>query len=404
MYKVFWCKVNKYYLNKWLAYFEQNKQDISDDLMIATCVVTDRAKNKWLKEVRLALESWQKVYITWCGVFDKWKKMDDEEFYTIYPELSGFQNMIKLLWEEPGRVDTREVATHEFKTTNLYTKKFVMIQNGCDTHCTFCLTILKRWSNRSRNLEDIIMEINEFVAGDGKEIVLTGINLAARWSESTRKPEQSKFTELLEAIIKHTSVPRIRISSLGPEFLDDRFFELIKNKRFLNHFHFSIQSFSDKVLKLMNRNYDAVLLDNVLTRIRNLDRDDKDLISIWADIITGFPGETAEEFQKTVEGVRKYGITKLHSFPFSAHEKWESVPAAKLPEQIPFSERKKRNAELLAVWDEVRNEFLMKNKGVKHKALIEWKQWWKFHAWTENYIQIELIWDYKRGDVIEVIT
>jgi MiaB/RimO family radical SAM methylthiotransferase len=196
-----------------------------------------------------------------------------------------------------------------------------MIQNGCDTHCTFCLTILKRGKNRSRTLEDIIMEINEFVAGGGKEIVLTGINLAAWGSESTRKPEQSKFSDLLHAIIKYTSVPRIRISSLGPEFLDEKFFELMKNPRFLPHFHFSIQSFSDKVLKLMNRNYDAELLDVVLTRIRNLERDDKEFISIGADIITGFPGETAEEFEKTVEGVRKYGITKLHAFPFSAHEK-----------------------------------------------------------------------------------
>jgi len=403
MYKIFWCKVNKYYLNKWLAYFEQNNQDISKDLIVATCVVTDRAKNKWLREVKLALEKNQKVYITWCGVFEKWEKMSDEQFYAIYPELSEFKNMIELLWEEPGRTDTREVATHEFKTTNLYTKKFVMIQNGCDTHCTFCLTILKRGKNRSRTLEDIIMEINEFVAGGGKEIVLTGINLAAWGSESTRKPEQSKFSDLLHAIIKYTSVPRIRISSLGPEFLDEKFFELMKNPRFLPHFHFSIQSFSDKVLKLMNRNYDAELLDVVLTRIRNLERDDKEFISIGADIITGFPGETAEEFEKTVEGVRKYGITKLHAFPFSAHEKWEPVPAAKLPEQIPFSQRKQRNAKLLAIWDEVRNQFVAKNKWTKHTVLIEQIKWWKFHWWTENYIQIELGGEYKKGDVVEMM-
>jgi threonylcarbamoyladenosine tRNA methylthiotransferase MtaB len=226
MHKVFWCKVNKYYLNKWLAYFDSKDQDISQDLLIATCVVTDRAKNKWLKEVRLALEKWQKVYITWCWVFDTWKKMDDKQFYAVYPELSDYKNKIELLWEEPDRIDTREVSSHQFKTTNLYTKKFVMLQNGCDTHCTFCLTILKRGKNRSRDLEDIIMEINEFVAWGGKEIVLTWINLAARWSDSTRKPEQSKFSELLHAIIKYTSVKRIRISSLWPEFLDDRFFEL----------------------------------------------------------------------------------------------------------------------------------------------------------------------------------
>jgi tRNA A37 methylthiotransferase MiaB len=104
-----------------------------------------------------------------------------------------------------------------------------------------------------------------------------------------------------------------------------------------------------------------------------------------------------------VEGVRKYVITKLHAFPFSAHEKWESVPAAKLPEQIPFSDRKKRNSELMLVGDHVRNEFLLKNKWKKHIVLVEWKQRGKIHAWTENYIQVELDGEYKKGDLVEVM-
>ncbi len=403
MYKIFGCKVNKYYLNKRLDYFSTTNQDISQDLIVATCVVTDRAKNKRLKEVKNALARWQKVYITWCGVFDRWKKMTNKEFYNIYPELSEFENKIELLWEEPWRTDTREVASHNFKKTNLYTKKFVMIQNGCDSHCTFCLTILKRWKNRSRDLADIILEINEFVDAGGKEIVLTGINLAARWSKSTRNPQESRFSELLEAIIKKTDVMRIRISSLGPEFLDDRFFEIIRNPRFMSHFHFSIQSFSDNILKLMNRNYDSDLLDSVLTRIRNLDRADKEFISIWADIISGFPGETEEDFQKTVEWIQKYGITKLHAFPFSAHEKWETVPASKLPGQIHFSQRKERNSHLLSLADQLRNEFIQKNKGVKHSILVEEKKWWKWQWRTENYIQIKLDWDYKKWDIVEVV-
>jgi threonylcarbamoyladenosine tRNA methylthiotransferase MtaB len=151
----------------------------------------------------------------------------------------------------------------------------------------------------------------------------------------------------------------------------------------------------------MNRNYDAELLDRVLTRIRTLERPDQEFISIGADIITWFPGETEEEFQKTIDGVKKYGITKLHAFPFSAHEKGETVPAAKLPDQIPFAERKQRNSQLLAVGDEVRNDFIAKNKWRSHQVLIEAKHKWKFHGWTENYIQIEFDWEYKRGDIIE---
>ena len=89
--------------------------------------------------------------------------------------------------------------------------------------------------------------------------------------------------------MEQTSVPRIRISSLDPQYLDDRFFELMKNPRFCPHFHLSVQSFSDRVLKLMNRAYDSKKLDEVLTKLRNLNRPDKDSVSLGADIISGFP-------------------------------------------------------------------------------------------------------------------
>jgi len=93
----------------------------------------------------------------------------------------------------------------------------------------------------------------------------------------------------LEAILEQTTIPRIRISSLDPQYLDDRFFELMNNPRLCPHFHLSIQSFSDTVLKLMNRAYDSKKLDEVLKKLRNLNRPDAELVSIGADIISGFP-------------------------------------------------------------------------------------------------------------------
>lgn len=171
--------------------------------------------------------------------------------------------------------------------------------------------------------------------------------------------------------MEQTTIPRIRISSIDPQYLTDEFFEVIRDPRFVPHFHFSIQSFSDKVLKLMHRGYDRAQLDAVLEKMRTLDRPDRDQISLGADIICGFPGETEEDFQESCEGVRKYRITKLHAFPFSDHHKAERIPASLLPNQVPQAIRKERNRRLIEVGDEVRDSFVAAQYGKKLHVLIE---------------------------------
>jgi len=401
-YKIFGCKVNKYYLNKWLNYFS-NHESIPNSCIIATCVVTDRAKDKFIKETLIQLTEWKHVYLTWCAVFDEWKKMDDDKFYSIYPQLAEYSENITLLSEEPDRDDTREIKTHQFKeNANIYTKNFIVIQNGCDSHCSFCLTVSKRWPSQSIPADEIVEQINDFVDIWGKEIVITGVNLAAWGCSSTKKPEESQFSDLLQYILDETKIERIRISSLWPEFLDEKFFEVVKNPRFLSHFHFSIQSFSDNVLRAMNRNYDSERLDYVLTKIRKLDRPDKDQISIWADIIVWFAWETDEDFQQTVEWIKKYRITKLHAFPFSSHDKGESIPAHLFKNQVPFHIKKQRERELISVWNEIREKFIAENKWLPQKVLVEEKKNGKWRGWTGNYIQVELDWEHKRGEIVEI--
>lgn len=424
-YKIFGCKVNKYYLNKWLNYFSKmpplsssSKQintkletkgieveDINtENILIATCVVTDRAKNKFIKETLKQISSWKHIYLTGCAAFDNGKKMTEEKFYKTYPELKTFQNKITLLWEEPERNDTRKIWTQKFKdTANIYTKKFIVIQNWCDNYCSFCLTIHKRGKSQNIAAEEIIQEINDFVEIGWKEIVITGINLAARWCKDTKKPNENKFAELLQTIIVKTNIERIRISSLWPEFLNDEFFEVIKNTRFLPHFHISIQSFSNNILKSMNRNYDSNLLDNIISKLKNLDRPDKDKISIWGDIIIGFPWETEEDFQDTVKWIQKHQINKVHAFPFSAHDKWETIPAHSFQNQVPQEIKKQREKELKEITDKIREEFIQKNTWKKHQVLIEEKRNEIQKWWTENYIQVELDWNHNRWEIIEIV-
>ncbi len=402
-YKIFGCKVNKFYANKRLAYLKKYN-NFSDwkNILIASCVVTDRAKKKWIKEVKNYLNQWYKVYLTGCWAFDKGESMDYDKFFQIYPELKDYKLNVVLLWEDPEKQFDINIDLTDILENQIYTKKFVVIQSGCDTNCTFCLTTYKRWKHRSRPIEEIVEEVKKFEDIWWKEIVLTGVNLAAWWAENTRKPETSKFSDLLEIILKRTNIPRIRISSIWPEFLDDKFFEIIQDERFLPHFHFSIQHFSDKILKSMNRNYDYRLLERVLKKIRNLNRKDKDFISIGADLIVWFPGETEEDFDILLKWIQDFEITKVHGFPFSPHLKWETVPASKFPNQLSNEIKKQREKQMLDLADKIRKNFISKNIWRKTKILLEEEKNWKWLWWTDNYIQVMLEWDYKRGDIVEI--
>lgn len=397
-YKIFGCKVNKYFLNQRLDYFHQNGNNLDDTLLIATCVVTDRAKNKWMREVKHAIQEWLKVSITWCWTFSRWNLALESEFYSIYPELKQYSDKITLLPESPSK------NWFEYKIwwkSSVYTKHFLIVQNGCDNHCSFCLTVAKRWPHISRSLEEIIEEIQEIESQWWKEIVITWINLAARWCSNSTKPEETKFPLLLREILNKTTIPRIRISSMWPEYANDEFFEVVCDERILPHFHYSIQSFSDNVLQNMWRHYSADELKIVLKKTRNLKK--KNLISIWADIIIWFPWETESDFLDTYNWIEEFWITKLHAFPFSDHTQRERIPASFLPNQVKQSVKKDREIRLISKWDEIREKFIAQNKWTSHKVLIEERRNWKRRWWTENYIQIEVEGDYSRGEIIDLV-
>lgn len=401
--KVYGCKVNKFYLNKRIAHLEATNQ-VNDNLfLVATCVVTDRAKMKWVKEIIEQAKLGKQILIAGCGSITKGKATERSAFFAYYPELAPYQEQITLLAEDPLEEESELAFSFKMPNQKLRTKNYVIIQNGCDNHCSFCLTIFKRGAHRNRPLPEIIKEIKQIEAEGGKEIVLTGINLAAWGASNTRHAKESRFNELLEAILEQTTIPRIRISSLDPQYLDDRFFELMNNPRFCPHFHLSIQSFSDTVLKLMNRAYDSKKLDEVLKKLRNLNRPDAELVSIGADLISGFPWETEADFQITCEAVQKYRITKLHAFPFSDHHKAERIPASSLPDQVPNEIRKSRNRKLIEIGDLVRDAFVAQNYGKKLQVLIEENKNGKVKGWTENYLQISLPWSYEKGSLVEVI-
>ncbi len=422
-YKVFGCKVNKYYTDRWL-----NSEYLADKsgTFVASCVVTDSAKRKWVRFVKKELQniSWeQKIYISGCGAFKDGKAQDN--FFTLYPDLAISQEKIEVLDEAPLEDSHKESLREETQQyhqenqvknkidlsklqkaqkTQIYTKKFILIQGWCDSFCSFCLTVQKRWRHFYRSREDIVEEIQDFEKQWGKEVVLTGVNLSAWGLENTHDIKnfssdvvkngksggnQSRFAELLHYILENTSIPRIRISSLWPEFVTDKVLEILSNERIYPHFHFSIQSGATNVLKSMARHYDGEYMKNLLLKTRNITRDDNVSISIWADLIVWFPGETEEDFMQTYNMVKDCKITKVHAFPFSAHTMWESVPAGKFKNQISESIKKDRMKRLMALWEKIREEFKSSQSGKVLKVLVEKSSWNEFSWWSENYIEID---------------
>lgn len=389
-YKVFWCKVNKYYTDEWLnSRYLQDKSGV----FIASCVVTDNAKKKWIKFVKSEipnLKENEKIYISWCWAFKDWELQ--ENFYLIYPDLKEFENKIEILPEKPFPVvplldKVRLDGKLKLPKLNLTTKKFLLIQGWCDSFCTFCLSVIKRWKHFYKSREDIVDEITEFELQGWKEIVITWVNLWAWWKENTNDYKDSKLSEILEYILQKTEIPRIRISSLWPEFVDEKTLKIFENKRILPHFHFSIQSWSNNILKLMKRHYNWEYVRNLLKKVREIKREDWVSISIWADLIVWFPGETDDDFLETLDLVKNFWITKVHGFPFSAHNLWETVPASFFPNQVDEKTKKQRITKLLKIAENVRNEFINLEKWKTFEVLIENVKWnfWKW--WNENYIE-----------------
>lgn len=138
----------------------------------------------------------------------------------------------------------------------------------------------------------------------------------------------------------------------------------------------------------MNRGYSKQQLETVLQKFRSLQRSDLDYLSLGADLITGFPGETEEDFAEILQGVQDYQINKLHAFPFSDHHRGERIPASKFPDQLPYAERKERNRKLIALGEEVKAAFIQKNIGRTASVLIESHQKGLARGWTDNYLQV----------------
>jgi threonylcarbamoyladenosine tRNA methylthiotransferase MtaB len=255
----------------------------------------------------------------------------------------------------------------------------VAVQTGCDDVCAFCITRVARGPHRSLPAAEVVRRVAEAEANGVREVVLTGVNLAAWGCEDTRRPEGSRLADLLGRLLQETGVPRIRLSSLGPQYLHGRFFEVLSDPRVCDHLHLSVQSGSPAVLARMGRGHGVEEVLGAADAARRVRPD----VALTADFITGFPGESDREHRETLGLIETVRFARLHVFPYSARE---GTPAAALPGQVPPQVRKDRARALRRLGERLRAEFERSQLGRRVTVLAETDG----TGLTTNYVRLRV--------------
>lgn len=272
-----------------------------------------------------------------------------------------------------------------------HTRAFLKIQDGCDRYCSYCLIPYARGFSRSKALEDIDRELNELNDNGYKEIVFVGINLS-----DYGKGTEHSLPDALELAEKYENIKRVRLGSLEPDHITREMIERLgRLKKLCPQFHISLQSGSDSVLKKMNRHYNAQEYKALTENLREVFPD----ATITTDILTGFPTETEEEFNETVEFAKAIKFEKAHIFPYSVRE---GTKAAALP-QLTNAVKEKRAKLLTEVTNETRKEYLKKQIGKTVNVLFETDKEEFSEGYTENYTPVRIYDSIKRsGEIIKV--
>jgi len=251
------------------------------------------------------------------------------------------------------------------------TRAFIKIQDGCDCNCAYCVVPRARGNPRSRPLESVRAEAEAAKNAGFREIVLTGVNLT--------KYDFGLY-EAVSLVAQYAE--RVRLSSVESDLLTDETLEKLAGiKNLCPHFHLSLQSGSDSVLKRMGRRYTAREYYEKTQKIRSLFGEN---VALTTDMLTGFPAETEQEFQESLDFARKVNFAKIHVFPFSVRA---GTKAADMENQVPESVKRERRDRLLQAAEEMRQEFLTAQIGKTLSVLVEKENFG--HA--ENYVPVKII-------------
>lgn len=365
-------------------------EEIADIYIVNTCTVTHMADKKSRQILRRAKQINPNSTLVIVGCYVQVGKKELEQIEEI--DLILGNNEKNEILEYVERYKEKQAIVSDInkqkeykdfgKTT--YTEKvraFIKIQDGCNNFCSYCIIPYARGRVRSRKIENIVSEIKDIAQKGIKEIVITGIHIA---SYGIDFDEKINLIDLLKEINKIEGIERIRLGSLEPKLITEKFVEdLRKIEKICNQFHMSLQSGCNETLKRMNRKYTTQDFEKGVQILRKAYPD----LLLTADIIVGFPGETEEEFKTTYEFLEKIGFYKIHTFKYS---KRKGTIAEKMPNQINNKIQEERSKKIIELSNKMQNTYNNNYIGKKVQVLFEEKEGEYYKGHTPNYMMIQV--------------
>lgn len=396
------CKVNQYESQAIAEEFERNGFTIGrfsekcGIYVINTCAVTVEAERKARQMIRRAARHNPKAFVLVTGCYAqlctaKTATIDRVDF------VCGNSNKLKVvdaalgLLASGAKNGAADVKVEPIKNAPLEpmtithserTRAYVKIEDGCDNRCAYCTVPLARGQVRSRQIQDIVDEVKTLAANGYIEVILTGIDTSSYGKDLN--PE-FRLPELVNAVSRVNGIERIRLGSLDPSTLNQSFVDRMVTAEHLSpSFHIALQSGSSSVLARMRRKYNADMVSKNLAYIR----EKMPGVTFSADVIVGFPGETEEEFNETVEFVKREKFLHLHVFPYS---KRPGTPAAEMDGQVPDDVKEKRVAELEKVGAEIVYGMAGDYIGAQKDVLFESCDSGKAVGHTPEFLEVSVI-------------
>lgn len=379
----FGCQMNARDSEKLQGILEQigyveGKDENSDFVLYNTCTVRENANTRVygrLGHLNNLKKKNPNMKIALCGCMMQEQEVVDKikTSYRFVDMIFGTHNIYKLAELIFARFNSNGMVVNILKDTELVvedlpsTRKYpfksgINIMFGCNNFCSYCIVPYVRGRERSRNPRDIVREIEKLVADGVVEVMLLGQNVN---SYGKNLDEPISFAQLLQEVEKIEGLKRIRFMTPHPKDLSDELIEVMKNsKKICAHVHLPLQSGSSRLLKIMNRHYTK---ERYLELVDKIKREIPD-VSLTTDIIVGFPGETEEDFEDTIDVVRKAGFDSAYTFIYS---KRTGTPAAAMDNQIPEDVVKERFNRLLKVVQEGSEEYCNRHVGRVMEVLCE---------------------------------
>jgi len=394
------CKVNQYEseaIRETLigqGYAETKDGQVPDIAVFNTCCVTHLAERKSRQAIRKYTRMVPKPTIAVLGCYSQIAPGDIEKIEGVNiimgtRDKAGLKSLLKRI--ESGEIfvfedcplieDTYEdisLNEHEGKT-----RAFIKIQDGCDNFCSYCIIPYTRGRSRSRPFESIMKESMLLAERGYSEVVLIGIQSAFYGKDLESDIE---LVDLVEALSGIDGINRIRLGSCEPTyFTEDRLKRLVQIKKFCPHFHLSLQSGSDSVLKAMNRKYTREQYSKIMDDIRNI----FDNPAVTTDLIVGFPGETDESFEETLSYIREMAFKDIHVFRYS---KRKGTAAAGMPKHVNPSVAKSRSFAAIKCASECAKDFAQSQIGREEQVLFEnicKEGIWEGHCMNFTKVRVE---------------